>query len=97
MNTKIDPGWAHFAKYTFSPGIERDGWLYISGTSAIFSWLSYIAMVYNHLQVEIPSLYGKNLRRDTIFLMGFFPLNATLAALLLLFRQLAVLLLTSSR
>lgn len=59
------------------------GWLYISGTSAIFSWLSYVAMVYNHLQVEIPSLYGKNLRRDTIFLMGFFPLNATLAALLL--------------
>jgi aminoacrylate peracid reductase len=34
MNTKIDPGWAHFAKYTFSPGIERDGWLYISGMTA---------------------------------------------------------------
>lgn len=34
MNKKIDPGWSHFAKYTFSPGIERDGWLYISGATA---------------------------------------------------------------
>ena len=34
MNKKVDPGWSHFAKYTFSPGIERDGWLYISGATA---------------------------------------------------------------
>lgn len=34
MNTKIDPGWPHFAKYTFSPGIVRDGWLFISGMTA---------------------------------------------------------------
>ena len=34
MNKKVDPGWTHFAKYTFSPGIERDGWLYISGATA---------------------------------------------------------------
>lgn len=34
MNTKIDPGWSHFAKYTFSPGVERDGWLFISGMTA---------------------------------------------------------------
>ena len=34
INKKIDPGWPHFAKYTFSPGIERDGWIFISGMTA---------------------------------------------------------------
>ena len=34
INKKIDPGWPHFAKFTFAPVIERDGWLFISGMTA---------------------------------------------------------------
>jgi aminoacrylate peracid reductase len=33
-NTAIDPGWRHFSKYTFSPAILRDGFLFVSGMTA---------------------------------------------------------------
>jgi aminoacrylate peracid reductase len=34
INRKINPGWAHFDKYTFPPALERDGWLFLSGMTA---------------------------------------------------------------
>lgn len=33
-NSEINPGWAHFAKYTFAPAILRDGFLFVSGMTA---------------------------------------------------------------
>jgi aminoacrylate peracid reductase len=33
-NSEINPGWAHFAKYTFAPAILRDGLLFVSGMTA---------------------------------------------------------------
>jgi enamine deaminase RidA (YjgF/YER057c/UK114 family) len=33
-NVRVDPGWSHFARYTFSPAIARDGWLFVSGLTA---------------------------------------------------------------
>ena len=33
-NLEINPGWDHFAKYTFAPAILRDGFLFISGMTA---------------------------------------------------------------
>jgi aminoacrylate peracid reductase len=33
-NCEINPGWEHFAKYTFAPAILRDGFLFISGMTA---------------------------------------------------------------
>jgi enamine deaminase RidA (YjgF/YER057c/UK114 family) len=34
MNQEINPGWAHFKKYTFAPAILRDGFLFVSGMTA---------------------------------------------------------------
>ena len=34
MNQRIDPGWAHWIPYSFSPAIARDGWLFVSGLVA---------------------------------------------------------------
>lgn len=34
-NRRIDPGWGHWARYTFSPAIARDGWLFVSGLVAL--------------------------------------------------------------
>jgi enamine deaminase RidA (YjgF/YER057c/UK114 family) len=33
-NLEINPGWDHFAKYTFAPAILRDGFLFVSGMTA---------------------------------------------------------------
>jgi aminoacrylate peracid reductase len=33
-NSLINPGWRHFSKYTFSPAILRDGFLFVSGMTA---------------------------------------------------------------
>ncbi len=33
-NAEINPGWSHFAKYTFAPAILRDGFLFVSGMTA---------------------------------------------------------------
>jgi enamine deaminase RidA (YjgF/YER057c/UK114 family) len=33
-NLEINPGWPHFAKYTFAPAILRDGFLFVSGMTA---------------------------------------------------------------
>lgn len=33
-NRRVDPGWEHWARYTFSPGVVRDGWLFVSGLVA---------------------------------------------------------------
>jgi enamine deaminase RidA (YjgF/YER057c/UK114 family) len=33
-NSEINPGWPHFAKYTFAPAILRDGFLFVSGMTA---------------------------------------------------------------
>lgn len=33
-NFEINPGWSHFAKYTFAPAILRDGLLFVSGMTA---------------------------------------------------------------
>jgi enamine deaminase RidA (YjgF/YER057c/UK114 family) len=33
-NVEVNPGWPHFAKYTFAPGILRDGFLFVSGMTA---------------------------------------------------------------
>lgn len=33
-NRRIDPGWGYWARYTFSPAIARDGWLFVSGLVA---------------------------------------------------------------
>jgi aminoacrylate peracid reductase len=33
-NLEINPGWEHFAKYTFAPAILRDGFLFVSGMTA---------------------------------------------------------------
>ena len=34
INCEINPGWLHFAKYTFAPAILRDGFLFVSGMTA---------------------------------------------------------------
>jgi enamine deaminase RidA (YjgF/YER057c/UK114 family) len=34
MNREINPGWSHFARYTFAPAIMRDGFLFVSGMTA---------------------------------------------------------------
>jgi enamine deaminase RidA (YjgF/YER057c/UK114 family) len=34
MNVGINPGWKQFERYTFSPAILRDGFLFISGMTA---------------------------------------------------------------
>jgi enamine deaminase RidA (YjgF/YER057c/UK114 family) len=33
-NREINPGWPHFANYTFAPAILRDGFLFVSGMTA---------------------------------------------------------------
>jgi aminoacrylate peracid reductase len=33
-NLEINPGWAHFRKYTFAPAILRDGLVFVSGMTA---------------------------------------------------------------
>lgn len=33
-NLEINPGWKHFAKYTFAPAIMRGGFLFVSGMTA---------------------------------------------------------------
>jgi aminoacrylate peracid reductase len=33
-NREINPGWPHYAKYTFAPAIVRDGFLFVSGMTA---------------------------------------------------------------
>jgi enamine deaminase RidA (YjgF/YER057c/UK114 family) len=35
MNRCIDPGWPAWQRFTFSPAIERDGWLFVSGLVAL--------------------------------------------------------------
>lgn len=33
-NVGINPGWNHFAKYTYAPAIARDGFLFFTGLTA---------------------------------------------------------------
>lgn len=34
-NEIINPGWTHYARYTFSPAVKRGNFLFISGIAAI--------------------------------------------------------------
>ncbi len=34
MNREINPGWPQFERYSFSPAILRDGFLFVSGMTA---------------------------------------------------------------
>jgi len=33
-NVEVNPGWRHFANYTFAPAILREGFLFVSGMTA---------------------------------------------------------------
>lgn len=35
MRTAINPGWDHFERYSFSPAVVTDGWLFVSGLTGI--------------------------------------------------------------
>jgi len=36
------------------------GWIYIAGTCGVFSWISYLSLIYTHLQFEVHSEYGRH-------------------------------------